>query len=144
MLYELDILEARRIAELALEAREVRDRLLEKVKDDDLGEPVPVRGEHNPSRNVVLDSALDNNPAFVTLREAIAGLPRDIRDKLWVVTQIGGGQRAILDWDGTVLEAAALPDHDLLAFMLGEPDLHDSLQKGLYMLGVSKTLSDVD
>jgi len=55
MLYELEVLEARRIADLAMDARKLRDRLVEKVPDADLGEPVPARGEHNPTGSIILD-----------------------------------------------------------------------------------------
>ena len=41
MLHALEVLEARRIADMARDARKVRDRLLEKVADADLGEPQP-------------------------------------------------------------------------------------------------------
>ena len=47
MLHEPDVLEARQIADLAADARRVRDRLLEKVPDGKLGEPMSARGEHN-------------------------------------------------------------------------------------------------
>jgi hypothetical protein len=49
MLFELDVLEIRGIADVALDARKVRDRLLEKVPESDLGEPKPAPGEHNPT-----------------------------------------------------------------------------------------------
>ena len=91
MLHELDVLEARQIADLASEARKVRDRLLEKVRDVELGEPVPARGEHNPAAALALNGVLATEPEFVALREAIAALPRDIREKLWVMEQICRG-----------------------------------------------------
>ncbi len=135
MLHELDVLEARRIADLAGDARKVRDRLLEKVPDADLGEPAPARGEHNPSGTVALNGVLAGEPEFVALHEAINLLPRDMREKLWVVTQIGRGDVAILDWDSATAAASTLTDVDIVANMLGEPDLHDYLRKGLYALG---------
>jgi hypothetical protein len=95
MLQELDVLEARQIADLAADARKVRDRLLEKVPDEELGEPVPARGEHNPAGTLALNGVLAAEPEFVALREAIAALPRDIREKLWVVAQVGRGDVAI-------------------------------------------------
>ncbi len=137
MLHELEALEARHIAELALDARKVRDRLLEKVPDTELGEPKPARGEHNPSGGVVLTDVLAATAEFVALRQAIAALPRDMREKLWVVARIGRGELAILDWDGALDGASALTDEDLVANLLGEPDLHDCLGKGLYELGAA-------
>ena len=79
MLYELDVLEARRIADLALDGRKVRDRLLEKVPDAQLGEPEPARGEHNPSGNIALNGVLAAELEYVARRKAVAALPRGIR-----------------------------------------------------------------
>jgi hypothetical protein len=142
MLHELEALEAGHIADLALDARKVRDRLLEKVADADLGEPPPARGEHNPSGSVVLNGVLAAEPEFVALREAIAALPRDIREKLWVVTQIGRGDLAILGWDEAIGAASALTDDDIVANLLEEPDLHNYLRKGLYALGAATLPGD--
>lgn len=142
MLHELEALEAGHIADLALDARKVRDRLLEKVADADLGEPPPARGEHNPSGSVVLNGVLAGEPEFVALREAIAALTRDIREKLWVATQIGRGDLAILDWDEAIGAASALTDDDIVANLLEEPDLHNYLRKGLYALGAATLPGD--
>ena len=135
MLHELDVLEARHIADLAREARRVRDRLLEKVRESELGEPEPARGEHHPSATIALNGVLAREPEFVTLREAIASLPRDIKEKLWVVAQVGRGDVAILGWDDALTEASALSDDDIVTNMIGEADLHEYLRKGLYELG---------
>jgi hypothetical protein len=137
MLHELEVLELRHIAHLALDARNVRDRLLEKVPEADMGEPIPGRGEHNPSAGIVLNGVLSAEPEFVALRQAIAALTRDIRVKLWVATRIGRGDLAILDWERAIGEASALTDDDIVAGLLDEPDLHELLRKGLYMLGAA-------
>ena len=68
MLYELDVLETRHIADLARDARKVRDQSLEKVPDAQLG-------EHNPSGNIVLNGVLVAEPKYAALREAFAALP---------------------------------------------------------------------
>ena len=52
MLHELDVLEAKQIADLASDARKVRDRLLEEVPDEKLGEPCP--REANTTQAVLL------------------------------------------------------------------------------------------
>jgi hypothetical protein len=137
MLHELDVLEARQIADLASDARKVRDRLLEKVRDVELGEPVPARGEHNPAAALALNGVLVTEPEFVALREAIAALPRDIREKLWVVAQVGHGDVAILGWDAALGYASELSDDDIVTDMVAEPDLHEHLRKGLYELGAT-------
>lgn len=135
MLHEIEALEVRQIADLALDARKVRDRLLEKVPNAQLGEPVPARGEHNPSGSITLNGVLATEPEFVALREAIAALPRDIREKLWVVAQVGRGDVAMRGWDEALAGASALSNDDLVAGMVAEPDLHEHLRKGLYELG---------
>ncbi len=142
MLHEIEVLEVRQIADLALNARKVRDRLLEKVPDAQLGEPVPARGEHNPSGSIVLNGVLASEPQFVALREAIAALPRNIREKLWVVAQIGRGDVAMPGWDSALASASALSDDDLVTGMVAEPDLHEQLRKGLYELGMAKYAGD--
>ena len=47
MLYEIEILETRRIAELAAAARDARDRAFTPLREAELGEPPPARGEHH-------------------------------------------------------------------------------------------------
>jgi hypothetical protein len=135
MLHELEVLEARRIADLAEDVRKISDRLLEKVPDADLGELEPARGPHSPASTIALDGVLAGEPEFVALREAVASLPRDIRDKLWILTQIGRGDVAVQEWAQAKDTASLLSGDDVLANLLGEPDLHDYLRKGLYMLG---------
>lgn len=143
MLHELEMVEARNVASLALDARKVRDRLLEKIPDADLGEPAPARGEHNLAEGIALEDALANEPEYVALRETIAALPREIRRKLLAVTRIVRGDAAILDWTDVLGEISLLPDDDVVAALLAEPDLHNLLSKGLYALGAVAPSSDV-
>ena len=137
MVYELDVLEIRRIAEFAADLRTVRDRLVEEVPESDLGEPGPQRGAHNPAGEVSFESVLAGMPAFVLLRDAIAALPRGIREKVWVVAEIGCGRRAILDTEAALAEASDLPDEAIAARLLEDSDLHDVLHKSLYQLGAA-------
>ena len=143
LLHELDVLETRRIAGLALDARQVRDRLLEKVPDADLGEPEPARGEHNAASTIALNSVLASKPEFIALRQAIVELPRDIREKLWVVMQIGRGDAAVVDRDIALATAAVLSDAEIADNLSSNPDLHSYLQKGLYELRVAAPPGDV-
>jgi uncharacterized protein DUF3775 len=142
MLYELEILEVRRIADLAAEARKVRDRLLEKVPEAELGEPKPARGEHNPAGNIGLDDVSAGDPAFIALRHGIAELPRELREKLWAVAQIGCGDIGARDWDRALSQIPNVSDDEIMARLLGEPDLHERLRKGLYELGASSVPGD--
>jgi hypothetical protein len=97
----------------------------------------PARGQHNLGRGVELNGVLAREPEFIALREAIVALPRDIREEAWVITQVGRGDLAILDWDDGMEAASRLTDEGILADLLGEPDLHDLLHKGLYALGAA-------
>lgn len=137
MLHELDALEVRAIAERAADLRALRDRLLEKVPEADFSEPQPQRGVHNPLGDLDVDAVLAGSREFAALRDAIAALPREIREKLWAVAETGLGRFAILDWDAAATEAATLPDAAIAARLLEDPDLHDVLRKGLYELGAA-------
>ena len=104
-----------------------------------LSEPPPARGEHNPAATLDLRPVLADAAAFVQLREAIAALPRDIRDKVWMVAQLGAAR---LDRGGiadALAEAAGISDAALLDSLLDKPDLATSLGKGLYQLGSSSS-----
>lgn len=140
MLYELDILEIRQIAELALDVRKVRDRLLERVRDADLGVLSPLRGEHDPVANADLAYILAPEPEFVALSQAITALPRDIREKLFLVARMGRGDLAIRGWDSAADAASRLGDQDILTILMDDANLHDHLQKGLYVLGGTQQL----
>ena len=137
MLHELEALEARRIAELAADTGKLREGLLEKIRASALGEPKPARGEHDPARNLPLDEVLGDTAEFAALREAIAALPRKIRQSVWAVMEIGRGRFAARDWDQALLRAAALGDSELVTAMTDEPAMHDCLSKGLYELGMA-------
>ena len=149
MLYRLDVLEARRmlaahcIVLLAAEARKARDSLLEEVEDAALAEPGPVHAEHNPTSSLVLNEVLAGKPEFLALRRAIAELPRDVREKLWAVMQVGRGDAPILLWDEVLARGSALPDDDIADDMVSEPDLENCLRKGLYELGVAGAAGNV-
>ena len=55
MLEKINVAEVKHIAEMAKAAREARDQMLDKVRDEDLGELKPARGEHNPAGGLGLD-----------------------------------------------------------------------------------------
>lgn len=143
MLYELEVLEARRIADLASEVRRVRDRLLEKVPDSQLAEPPPARGAHNPAAMLDLDPLLTRTREFTALRDALGELPRDMRDKLWALAQTGGA-RPGNRFEELLAQAAAMSDVAVTDSLLGEVDLQLCLRKGLYQLGVAWLPGDVD
>jgi len=87
--------------------------------------------------DLALDAVLVGAPEYLALRDAVAGLPRDIREKLWAVAETGRGQFAIMNWEIAVAEASGLSDAAIAARLLEDPDLHDVLRKGLYELGAA-------
>lgn len=127
MLHEIDALEARQIAELAGAAREARDRLLEKIPDDRLGEPTPARGTHNPVESLGLGALPGGELAGSPLHDAIAALPAEIIRSLWVVLKTGRGDYARKDWDRAIGEISPSSDDRTVAELLDAADLHDEL-----------------
>ncbi len=142
-LHALDVLETRRIANLAAAARKVRDSLLEVVSDASLREPKPVRGEHNPAGGLVLNDVLAKQPEFVALGRAITELPRDMREKRWAVSQIGPADAAILEWDAALATGSVPSDDKIADKMVSEPDLESCLDRGLYELGAARPAGNV-
>ncbi len=134
MLHEIEILEARRIAELAAAARDARDRELAPVPEAELGEPPPARGQHHPAGAL----GFVEGTAHRALREAIEGLPEDIRRKLWAVMRTGSGDYAKADWPEAMSAALNLPAENIVADLIQEVDLHDRLMKGLYEIGAAE------
>jgi hypothetical protein len=132
MLHEIEILEARRIAELAAAARDARDRALASVPDAELGEPQAARGQHHPAGALGFGAMPANMPAYQDLRQAIEGLPSD---KLWVAMRIGCGDYARGDWDEALAVAGGMSDANIVNDLADEVDLHDKLMKGLYEIG---------
>jgi hypothetical protein len=137
VLYEIEILEARRIAEFAAAAREVRDRALSRVREAELGEPTPARGEHDPAASLGFAAVPEIEPAHRVLREAIEELLPEIRRKLWVVTRVGRGDYAKADWDRAVAAAENVSDESIVSDLAADIDLHDELMKGLYEIGAA-------
>jgi hypothetical protein len=142
MLHEIEILEARRIADLAEKVSKVRDRLLEKVPEAELGEPQPARGEHNPASSIALEDVLAGDPAFVSFRGGVSELTRELREKLLVVAQIGRGDIGAAGWDHALGQLSNLSDDEIMTRFTGEPDLAQYLRKGLYELGGSSVPGD--
>jgi hypothetical protein len=138
MLHEIEMLEARRIADLAAAAREVRDRALTPLPETDLGEVRPARGEHHAAGGLGFGAMPEDEPAHRALREAIEGLPTDIRRKLWAVMRTGCGDYARGDWEQALAAAETVSDDTLVGDLAEEIDLHDKLTKGLYEIGAAQ------
>lgn len=137
MLHEIEILEARRIADLAALAREARDRALTSVPEAELGQIRPARGEHHAAGGLGFEAMPEGEPAHRALREALEALPADIRRKLWAVVRIGTGDYARGDWEQALAAADAGSEQALVDDLAEEVDLHDKLMKGLYEIGAA-------
>ncbi|MGE0225369.1 MAG: hypothetical protein AB7F35_28720 [Acetobacteraceae bacterium] len=141
-LFELDVLEARRVADLAADARRRRDELMEKVSEESLGEPPPVRGERNPSAGLDVETVLRDQREYIALRDAIGEVPRDIREKLRVVAQVGRDEITAAAADEALAAVSGESDAAILTVMMDNPDLHDHLRRGLYLLHAASVPGD--
>ena len=137
VLYEIEILEARRIAELADAARDARNRALTQVREAELGEPSPTRGQHDAAGTLGFAGMPESEPARRTLLGAIEGLLPDIRRKLCAVMRTGCGDYARTDWDRAMAAAENVSDESIASDLAEDVDLHDKLMKALYEIGAA-------
>jgi hypothetical protein len=136
MLEKINVAEVKHIAEMARAARDARDQMLDKVRDEDLGEPKPARGEHNPAGGLGLDPLPQDHPVRAALREAITSLTPSARAELQALLSVGQGDYAVKDWEQAVADASTVRDEVTIGTLIDEADLHQCLMKGLYELGI--------
>jgi hypothetical protein len=136
MLEKITVAEVKHVAGMAKAAREARDKMLDKIRDEDLGEPKPARGEHNPSAGLGLDPLPPDHPVRAALREAITALASPARRELRALMGVGQGDYAAGDWQKALADAAAVRDEATIAALIDQSDLHEYLMKGLYELGI--------
>ena len=132
MLQQLTEERAKQIADLAKAVRKARDALLNNVPDEDLGEPLSARGEHNPTAAFALDPLPPDDPSLKALQQAVGALTPDARSELFVLMRMGQGDLGINDWERGLSEAGLLGDETVTATIVEDVDLHDHLTKGLY------------
>lgn len=133
MLKKISVPEITHIAELANAVRTGRDRLIDKIRDEDVAEPKPARGVHNPAEMLGLDPLEEDHPATQALRDAVEALPGDARRELRALLWVGRGDYAAKDFDRAVDAVKATPDDDVaIAAFMEQADLHTLLMKGLY------------
>jgi len=137
MLEKINVAEVKHIAEMAKAAREARDQMLDKVRDEDLGEPKPARGEHNPAGGLGLDPLPQDHPVRAALRDAITALSSSARSELRALVSVGQGDYAAKDWERAVADASTARDDVTIDTLIDEADLHQYLMKGLYEMGIS-------
>jgi len=124
--------EARRIATLANAARQARDAFLGNVPVEDLGEPQPARGEHNPTAGLGFAPLPPDAPPLRNLQEAIGALTPAARAELFTLVRIGQAELAAGDWDHVLADTLSLGDDAIATALAGDPDLQEHIVKGLY------------
>jgi hypothetical protein len=132
MLKELNRDQAQFVAVLAKAARVQRDAAIAEVREADLVETKPARGEHNPTADLGFVALPEDASQLTMLREAVDALTPAGRSELYALMRVGEGQLAAKKWNRGLTEALTLGDDTVTASLLEDPDLHDHLMKGLY------------
>jgi hypothetical protein len=132
VLKDLNVDQARFIAILARTARVQRDEVLGNVAEQDLGQPSPARGEHNPTAMLGLEPLVSESPQTAALRDAIATLSAPARFELYALMRMGQGHLAKRKWHRGLVEASTMGDDTVTATMMEDADLHDHIAKGLF------------
>jgi Protein of unknown function (DUF3775) len=132
MLKELNRDQAQFVAVLAKAARMQRDAAIVGVREADLSETKPARGEHNPTADLGFVALPEDASQLTMLREAVDGLTPAGRSELYALMRVGQGDLAAKKWRRGLTEALTLGDDTVTASLLEDPDLHDHLMKGLY------------
>lgn len=134
MLNRLSTDQVRRVAELSATALAVRDRLVNKVYDLDLGDQTKER-DRNPTdfdSLQILDAI--GSAEYRTLKDFIASLSSEEREELKAVMLIGRGDYAAGQWEEAIAAAQAVPDGSDVDYVAEKAPLRDYLMKGLYEL----------
>lgn len=126
------------IAVLARAARAQRDSLLDNVAENDLGEPKPGRGEHNPTATLGFEPLSPGASQTVALGEGVLSLSEVARRELYALMRTGQGHLSAKKWRDGLLDAEVLGDAAVTAAINEDADLHDHLAKALYELGLSE------
>ena len=136
MLEKITVAEVKHIAEMAKAARDARDQMLDKIRDEDVGELAPAKGEHNPAGGLGRDPLPPEHPVRAALQDAITALPASARVELRALLSIGQGDYAAKTWEQAVADASNARDDVTTAMLVEQADLHEYLMKALYELGV--------
>jgi Protein of unknown function (DUF3775) len=132
MLKELNRDQAQFVAMLAKAARMQRDASIVEVREADMTETKPARGQHNPTADLGFVALPEDASQLTMLREAVDALTPAGRSELYALMRVGQGELAAKQWHRGLTEALTLGDNTVTASLLEDPDLHDHLMKGLY------------
>src|SRR6516225_10112437 len=103
------------------------------VREQELGQPKPARGVHNPAAALGLDPVTVDHPTRKALGQAIEGLSIDARRELLALIWIGQGDYGAAELDRAFANTASTTDLSVDRFT-SEAELHDVLMKSLYEL----------
>ncbi|MGB8275836.1 MAG: DUF3775 domain-containing protein [Alphaproteobacteria bacterium] len=132
MLQHVTAEQVKEIARLAREARAARDRMLSEVPGDELGQPKPARGVHNPAAALGFRPLSPKNPARAALERAVSGLSAEAAAELRALMWIGREEDYGANELGKAYAASMAAPEPVLASLLDRADLHDVLMKALY------------
>lgn len=135
MLSKLSVDDVRKVHDLSLDAVAVRDRLVNKVYQPDLGDQPQERGSRQPTDLDNLDvlDAIDS-AEYRVLKEHIASLDPETRDELKALMLVGRGDHAAGDWDAALATARSVPGDGDADYLAEKASLPAYLMKGLYEL----------
>ena len=133
MLEKLNTAEVKHIAELAKAVRTARDDAL-RISREDLGEPRPTRGEHDPAESLGFEPLPPDHPGLTALQEAIGALSGEARHELRALMLVGRGEHAAGEWEKALAAARSESRDANVGALTDEADLHHLLMKGLYEL----------
>ncbi len=94
MLKELNRDQAQFVAVLAKAARMERDAFLVEVRESDLTETKPARGEHNPTADLGFVAVPEDASQLMMLRDAVDALTPAGRSELYALMRVGRGELA--------------------------------------------------
>ncbi|HSK38336.1 MAG TPA: DUF3775 domain-containing protein [Arenibaculum sp.] len=130
----LSVDQVKRVAELSAHAVQVRDRLVNKIYDLDLGEQ-PRERDRNPTdldSLQILDSV--DSAEYRALKDYIGSLSAEQREELETVMLIGRGDFSAGQWDDAMATARSVPDASDVTYVAEKVALRAYLMKGLYEL----------
>jgi hypothetical protein len=130
MLKELNRDQAQFVAVLAKAARTQRDVSLVEVREADLTEMKPARGQHNPTADLGFVALPEDASQLTMLREAVDALTPAGRSELYALMRVGQGELAAKKWNRGLTEALMLGDDIVTASLLEDPDLSRSSHEG--------------
>ena len=133
MLQHITAKQVKEIADLARKARAARDRILSEVPGADLGQPKPMRGDHNPTSALGFRPLSPQHPARAALEQAVSALPAEAAAELRALMWIGRQDYAPNQLSKAYTESMGATE-PALASLLDRADLHDLLTKALYEL----------